>query len=757
MKKLFTLLAFLTCFLGAKAANWVEVAKIDFSTYTGFPHYVMGYVPEWVDGVMTDYGSNYRYATQADLDGDGDAKWKDGESSVGSTTTQNGTEYQKVSGAAPYWHQYFVQTGIPTQMDGHYKAVALVKASESVTVPIQMRWSWSADPVNAEATVGTDWTEVEWEFSGIGGTSCDLIAQPGNAAATIEWKSIVVYEDQAEQRPVVWQEWLTNDGKSIIPGVDTESKWMGNAETPWGDLAETKFNDQEKNFLVCAWSKEKGHNMNENDGWDPFPANIEVDPTDASNHVFVVHGQPATTEGDPSAWDNQFWIQSPKSWKAGEQLKIHFRYKASATVKTNTQIHKQNPSDYLIWHAIGDITFTEEWQEFDGTMAMGDDMAGGWSIAFNLNPEVKDAVDFYFDDLSWQSMVLDKGHFVAASNTTTGLEYDFDNAIEFEPSAEDADILVATVGTKGSESTWVNQVMISTVRGNTPTFKTNTIKPAGEVKNDAETWLNYTASSNAKITLPGTGVWQISLVPEYDEETGEENGGQINFIMLEGKTQELPVINPNPTEIVVHGLERDDIKDDDHPEGTGAAWDNQFFIVTNDVVAAGESVTIKFKYKSSVPAKTTTQCHNEPGQYIHWSAIGEVNFTEEWQDFEKTFAIPAECNGGDNAGGYKNDFKSIAFNMAEIKEACDYYIKDVVFMLEDGSKSLIDQTGTKNFFVKEGAGTNPYEFGTDPAGIINVKEDAVKANDAIYNLAGQRVSKDYKGIVVKNGKKYITK
>ena len=38
--------------------------------------------------------------------------------------------------------------------------------------------------------------------------------------------------------------------------------------------------------------------MNENDGWDPFPANIEVDPTDANNHVFVVHGQlAATTEG----------------------------------------------------------------------------------------------------------------------------------------------------------------------------------------------------------------------------------------------------------------------------------------------------------------------------------------------------------------------------------------------------------------------------------------------------------------------------
>ena len=746
MKKIFTLLAFLTCFLGAKAANWVEVAKIDFSTYTGFPHYVMGYVPEWFDGVMTDFGGGYKYVEVKD-----DAE----ETSDVIVKTNNGVEYYKIEVPDGTWHQYFVQTGIPTQMDGHYKAVAKVKASESVTVPIQMRWSWSADPVSAEATIGTDWADVEWEFSGIGGTSCDLIAQP-NTAATIEWKSIVVYEDKAEQRPVTWQEWLTNDGKSIVPGVETTSKWMGDAETPWGDLAEVRFDDQEKNFLVCAWSKEKDVNKNENDGWDPFPATIEEDPDKPGNHVFVCHGNPATTEGDASAWDNQFWIQSPKSWKSGEQLKIHFRYKASTTVKTNTQIHKQNPSDYLIWHAIGDITFTTEWQEFDGTMTMGDDMAGGWSIAFNLNPEVKEAVDFYFDDLSWQSMVLDEGHFVAGSNTAAGVEYDFDNATEFQPSTDDPDILVATVGTKGDEKTWVNQVMISTVRGNTATFKTNTIKPSGDIKNDADTWLNYTASSNAKLTLPGSGVWQISLVPEYDEE-GNENGGQINFVMLEGKAEELPVINPNPTEIVVHGLERDDIKDDDHPDATGAAWDNQFFIVTNEPVKAGESVTIKFKYKSSVAAKTTTQCHNEPGQYIHWSAIGDVNFTEEWQDFEKTFAIPSECNGGDNAGGYKNDFKSIAFNMAEIKEACDYYIKDVVFMLEDGSKSLIDQTGTKNFYVKEGAGTNPYEFGTDPSGIINVKEDAVKNDGAIYNLAGQRVSKDYKGIVVKNGKKFVVK
>lgn len=91
-------------------------------------------------------------------------------------------------------------------------------------------------------------------------------------------------------------------------------------------LADVRFNDLENNYKICAWSKERGVNMNEYDAWDPFPATIErID----GNNVFVVHGKAATTEGDPSAWDNQFWIQSPKAWKSGEQLKIHFRYKSN--------------------------------------------------------------------------------------------------------------------------------------------------------------------------------------------------------------------------------------------------------------------------------------------------------------------------------------------------------------------------------------------------------------------------------------------
>ena len=42
-----------------------------------------------------------------------------------------------------------------------------------------------------------------------------------------------------------------------------------------------------------------------------------------------------------------------------------------------------------------------------------------------------------------------------------------------------------------------------------------------------------------------------------------------------------------------------------------------------------------------------------------------------------------------------------------------------------------------------------------PSGINNVTVDELDENAPVYNLAGQRVSKDAKGIVIQNGKKYI--
>ena len=749
-KKIFTLFAFLTMFMGANAANWVQVAELSFGQFTGYPHYVMGYVPEFYgDGLMTDLGGQYSYKTDDEMT---TYEFKEGESEVGTVLTQAGVTYHKIQGTGT-WHQYFVITGFNTQLDGHYRVVAKVKASETCEIPMQMRWAWNdASVVSTTASAGTDWAEIEWEYTGINGTKCDLIAQP-NTQAQIQWEWIKVYEDQAEQRPITWQEWLTNDGNSIVPGQATNSKYVGDAETPWADPS-VRFNDKTQNYLICAWSKEKGRNLNEDQGWDPFPANIEADPADPSNHVYVCHGQPATTEGDASAWDNQFWIESPKSWKAGEQVKISFKYKASKNVTTGTQIHHQNPSDYMTWQGVGDVAFTTEWQTFETTYTWPSDGATaddtGWSLCFNLNSTDKEAIDFYFDDLSWQSMVLDEGWFVASSNTSTGLQYNFDNAIEFEVAERDKEgnptLLEATVGTAGDQSSWVNEVMISTTRGNDGAFKAATIKPEGSVKDDPDDWPVFTPSTNAKIKLPAAGVWKITIDLGFNA---------LNFVKLEGEANKEPiVINPNPTEVDVAGVERDDLSDvvNGQPQqreeegGAGEEWDNQFFIVANRVLDAGEETVISFKYKSTVAnATSSTQCHGEPGAYIHWAAIGQLTFTEDWQEFSQDFTIPAECDG--------KDMKSIAFNMAEIKGACHYYIKDVVWKLKDDTESLIDQTGGKNFYIKVGAGTSPQAMETGISSIVDNK----KATNVTYNLAGQRVSKGYKGIVIKNGSKYIVK
>ena len=786
MKKLFTLVALLACFLGAKA-EWVQDKKVDFSTFTGFPHYVMGYVPEWVDGVMTDYGADYRYATQDVLDnGDSDGKGKlaDGESSVGTVKTQNGTEYQKVTGAGPYWHQYHLSGNFQTELDGSYTVKAMVKASAACTIDVDLAWGWKGDQsLNAKVNIGTEWEEVEWTYNNVGGTECWVTAKPGTCVATIEWKYVIVGHNAKAQASTVWQEWLTNDGKPIVPGVATESIYMGNAETDWPEWA-TKGNPNEnwkgdKTGLICAWGKTKGRNQGpvfnptgENEGktgFNPFPADITTDPDDPNNKVFVVHGAVADTEGDPSAWDNQFWIQSPKSWKSGEQLKIHFRYKCSkASVKTQTQIHKQNPSEYLIYHAIGDVTFTNQWQTFDGTMTMQDDMDGGWSIAFNLNAEDKDAIDFYFDDLQWMSMVLEEGYFVAGSNSKAGLEYDFANAIKFEQIPE-TNIYSATIGEAGKKDTYVSEIMISTVRGNDASFKANTLKPNGTIASDEDTWLDYTPASVAKLKLPMAGVWSIYIDTAFKA---------MVFVCEEGEEVVYDDVVTNSTAIVVHGKDREDLKDewdknnskvnvredadpltndkDEHGLGgeghEGQTWDNQFFIKANRALAKGEVTKLVFKYKSSVAAKTTTQCHGNPGGYMHWAAIGDVNFTTDWQNFEQDFTVPNEADG----------MQCIAFNMAEIKKACDYEITDVQWYIYDSgiaagktTENLIDATGTKNFYVKEGAGTTPYQFGTVPSGIENVNAKKAKTSTAIYNLAGQRVDNGFKGIVIKDGKKFV--
>lgn len=66
--------------------------------------------------------------------------------------------------------------------------------------------------------------------------------------------------------------------------------------------------------------------------------------------------------------------------------------------------------------------------------------------------------------------------------------------------------------------------------------------------------------------------------------------------------------------------------------------------------------------------------------------------------------------------------------------------------------------GNGGFKIKAIATTKAALTGTDGISNVNLNDNVnMNANAPIFNLAGQRVSKNYKGVVIVNGKKYLNK
>ena len=741
MKKLFTLVALLAVFMGAKAAlKTVVDYEVDYSTETTWSH---GWLSE---------------ETHIKL--------------------ENGALHFKNETAVNFWDlQYQLHPGIQVDNDYSYTITLRMKGTEAK----DLHASFSGSNTPGVIPVPTDWQDVVLEgcvndpkaqyFANSG----SLIIQPGDYVGEIWISSIkITHEEKESTRPVEWISLLTNG--------DAEAAWPA-----WALETEEGVNINwrgERTGEICAWALTMGKNYQEsviNDDSPrarPFPADIEAEVGNPTNHVFAVHvDQIAVIDNgdkDPDnnsiQWSNQFWIQSSRAIKAGTKVHLKFRYKAQKDATVGTQIHKKNPSNYLYYQAIDNVNFTTEWQEFDKTFTFSDAQNNGWSVAFNLTSgstvdKPQEPNIFYFDDLSWEIIKLDEGWFVASSNAAAGIDYDLDNPVVMLYDA-DEEAYVATVGTEGKEDTWVNEVMISTVCGENGAFKGATIKPSsGTITgNDEDNWQDYTETPQTKIKLPAAGVWQIFVAPEDK---------QILFMQLEGEAVKEPVdVVANATEMTIQTVAREDLKDSKNNEGVitvneeaddpagvnvggeghnGQTYDNQFFIKANRALEAGEATVVEFKYKAATAARSTTQCHGEtPGAYMWWSCIPAVEFTTEEQIYTQDFTVPTEANG----------MWCISFDLAVMKDANTYEIKDVKWYLKNDTEgktleNLIDATGTKNFFVKIGAGTDPYQYGTDPSGIENVNAKKAKTSTAIYNLAGQRVANSFKGIVVKDGKKFV--
>ncbi len=121
-----------------------------------------------------------------------------------------------------------------------------------------------------------------------------------------------------------------------------------------------------------------------------------VEATANSNNEYTVSSGSNAQFG----WDTQFWIAAPYDLPQGQKFKVDFWYKADKAANVSTQIHG-TPSQYLYWGALGDLSFTTEWQHYEGgEITVTSDMNGMQSIAFNLNDDLSNATTFYFKDIT---------------------------------------------------------------------------------------------------------------------------------------------------------------------------------------------------------------------------------------------------------------------------------------------------------------------------------------------------------------------
>ncbi|MGN0226018.1 MAG: Ig-like domain-containing protein [Prevotella sp.] len=147
--------------------------------------------------------------------------------------------------------------------------------------------------------------------------------------------------------------------------------------------------------------------------------------------------------------------------------------------------------------------------------------------------------------------------------------------------------------------------------------------------------------------------------------------------------------------------------------------------------------------------------------------VGEIEVDKTYND-EFTFtAVDGGYTIQDCYGRYL--YQSGTYNTFNVSETNDGYVwtvepqTDGTFKISMNGYFMQFGQGTyTSFGVYDSAQDNavlPMLYSKVPDAIKNVTT-VVERNDAnapIYNLAGQRVGKDYKGVVIQNGKKYLNK
>lgn len=150
----------------------VQDAYFDYSTYTDYPFYVMGYTPEFVDGCM-------------------------------------------VSHYPGEWYQYFVADQIPTAVGQNYKLTVCIQGSAPGSLNAQFG-NWG-NLLEQTVSFNEEWQEVSVEFANCPVESSFVVFQPGTFEGDVKIKWLKVTHTVApsigKEVPVIEHDY--SDGEPI--------------------------------------------------------------------------------------------------------------------------------------------------------------------------------------------------------------------------------------------------------------------------------------------------------------------------------------------------------------------------------------------------------------------------------------------------------------------------------------------------------------------------------------------------------------
>ncbi len=465
-------------------------------------------------------------------------------------------------------------------------------------------------------------------------------------------------------------------------------------------------------------------------------------------------------------YDTQFFITSTHKFQEGEHVIIKFDYKSDDETNVTVQWHAL-PGDYIDWQGPGEngngINFTSQWQHYEKEIVISSAASGDGTcqtLAFNLNENKTLATTFYFDNIE---MYIDRDF--ASDEDWTLIE-----KVIAGPPAPQATWTVAgnflanqwnpedatndmTLGEDGTYTLVVKDVTLE--KGANYEFKV--------VKDHA--WDEAYPSENFVFNVDETAIYTVTIT--FNAETQAIN-------VTTEKTGDVTVI-PEATWTVAGNFLGSSWNPEDASNDMTLEGDLYTLVKTDVTLEKGTSYEFKVvkdhAWTVAYPSNNYTFTVDETGIYtvtVTFNAeTQEINVTTvktgEAGPVEHTYSVMGTLGGDswtvDNDmtkgedGIYTITFEDVAAGNYEFKVRVDH---DWSVSYPGSNYQLtVDQDGSKVVITFNEETKEVNATVTAPTGIANIKAEA--AQGKLYNVAGQKVSANYKGIVIVNGKKVLMK